>query len=789
MTSCTLCDLPTPDPPITDSAVTGEFCCRGCLEVARTLDADSTEDVEDVEDAAAALGTVPEPGDTGQDGDQRYLQVDGMHCATCEAFLESEAAGVDGVQTAEASYPSGMMRVQYDPETVDPDDLPGFVDGLGYEAEHVDPDSEPADRTGQTVGRLLVGGFFGMMTMLWYILFLYPWYLGFPDEALLVSLSGPAGTYLLANVWVMATIVLFYTGWPILRGAYVSLKAGHPNMDLLVGLAATTAYVFSVSSFLLGTRELYFDIVVVIVVVVMIGNYYETRVKERTTDQVSELTQERVEQARRRTGEGTETVSVEAVRPGDELVVKAGERVPVDGTIVEGSGAVDESLVTGESMPERKETGEAVIGGAEVVTGGIVVGVGSEVESTLDRLTDTLWEIQSSSPGAQRLADRIAAVFVPLVIVLALLTGVVHLGLGASSTGALLTGLTVLVVSCPCALGLATPLAIAAGLQESLDRGIVITNASAFEKATETDVVAFDKTGTLTTGRMSLVDTVGTDGCLSRAAAVEQFADHPMASAITDAGDHASHEVTEFETFPGAGVGARVDGEEVIVGRHALFETRGWSIPVPYEDRYESARADGQLPALVGWGGAVEGVLVVGDDPRPEWEPVVSDLAGSGRDVVVITGDEQRAAERFRTHPNVEHVFAGVPPEAKAEVVDRLRTNGQSVAMVGDGSNDAPALATADLGISLERGTRLAADAADAVSITDDLASVPTVFDLTRAARRRIRQNLGWAFAYNLVALPLAAFGLINPLLAAAAMALSSLLVVLNSSRGLLPDG
>ena len=239
MPGCTLCGLPTPDPPVTDPAVTGEFCCRGCLEVARTLDGESDEgvdaieavdDIGDVKETSSALGTVPEPGEIDEEGEQRYLQIEGMHCATCEAFLESEAAGVDGVQAAEASYPSGMMRVQYDPDTLDPDELPGIVDGLGYEADHVDPDRDPADRTGQTVGRLLVGGFFGMMTMLWYVLFLYPWYLGFPDEALLVSLSGPAGTYLLANVWVMATIVLFYTGWPILRGAYVSLKADRKSV-------------------------------------------------------------------------------------------------------------------------------------------------------------------------------------------------------------------------------------------------------------------------------------------------------------------------------------------------------------------------------------------------------------------------------------------------------------------------------------------------------------------------------------------------------------------------------
>jgi Cu2+-exporting ATPase len=314
----------------------------------------------------------------------------------------------------------------------------------------------------------------------------------------------------------------------------------------------------------------------------------------------------------------------------------------------------------------------------------------------------------------------------------------------------------------------------------------VITNASAFEDATDTDVVAFDKTGTLTTGRMSLVAAEGTGDFRSKAAAVEQFADHPVARAIVAAGEADAHEVTDFEPYPGAGVAALVDGERVVVGRRSLFEDRDWSIPDSDAQRYHNARDNGQIPAFVGWAGSVRGVLVAGDDPRPGWEEVVAELDESGRDVVVITGDDTRAAARFREHPGVEHVFAGVPPEAKAQVVDRLQADSGTVAMIGDGSNDAPALATADVGISLERGTKLAAEAADAVSITEDLGAVPDVFAVTRATRRRIRQNLGWAFAYNLIALPLAAFGLINPLLAAAAMALSSLLVVLNSSRSLL---
>ena len=806
--TCTLCDLPTPDPPVTDEAVEGAFCCRGCLEVARTLD-----DVEGASAAAVdgpdgvreALGddatADPEPDD---DHEAAFVAVGGMHCATCEAFLEARATDHEGVVGAEASYPSNLVRLVYDPARLDETDLPALLDGAGYRARPVDEAGE--DDTTETIGRLVIGGFFAMMTMAWYVLFLYPVYLGVDPDLLLLDVTGVAGQYLLWNVWVMTSIVLGYTGYPILRGAYVSLRAGRPNMDLLVALAAGTAYVYSTATLLLGGTEVYFDITTVVVIVVTLGSYYETRLKSRAAGQLTELTESRVAEARRRTNAGEETVSVEAVRAGDELVVGAGERVPVDGTVIEGTAAIDESLVTGESVPVRRERGDEVIGGGLVTEGGVVVEADDGATSTLDRLMAHLWRVRSSRSGVQRLADRLAAVFVPVVVVLALGAFVVHLALGAAPTAAFLTGLTVLVVSCPCALGLATPLAVAAGVREALDAGIVVTDGDVFERATDADIVAFDKTGTLTTGEMTLHDAVGSETAIARAAAVETFADHPMGRAVAEAVDAGEASETprdaggtgiavdDFERHPGRGVSGVVgaasatsrddaDGSDrVTVGRADLFED--CEIPDAYRERYDRAVDAGRIPAYVGWDGAVRGVLVAGDQPRPEWERVVSAVAADVARVVVLTGDGEAAAARFRDHPDVDDVFAGVPPEAKAEVIERLREDGTTV-MVGDGSNDAPALAAADLGISLESGTRLAADAADAVVTTGDLTTVPEVFSLTAATKRRIRENLGWAFLYNALAVPAAALGVLNPLVAAVAMAASSLLVVGNSTRGL----
>ncbi len=774
MTACTLCDLPTPDPPVTDTKVEGEFCCRGCLEVHRKL---GDTAVDDAGEARSALET--DPASSIEGGETMYLSVDGMHCATCETFIESTALDRDGILDAEASYPSGTVKLTYDPDQRDASDLPGIVDGLGYSAR---PTDEPSADRVESTGRLVIGGFFAMMTMLWYGLFLYPAYLGVDPGTLLLDVTSPAGTYLIANLWVMSTFVLGYTGFPILRGAYVSLRAGQPNMDLLVALAAGTAYLYSSGIALLGGTEVYFDIAVVVVMAVSIGNYYERRVKFRATDRLASLTEQRVDTARRRGTDGTvDAVGLDALKGGDEIVVRPGERVPVDGTILDGRAAVDESLITGESVPVERMPGDPVVGGALVTDGALVIEVAADASSTIDRLVDLLWEIKSGTPGAQRLADKLAAVFVPVVLATAVVATGWHLWSGADGTAAILTGLAVLIVSCPCALGLATPLAVASSVNGALKEGIVITDGSVFERARETDVIAFDKTGTLTTGRMR-VHSVTDDEVLARAAAVEYFSDHPIGDAIVEAAGPIDA-ATDFERHPGRGVAGTVDGDRVRVGSRDLFADDDWETPAELVDRARAAARSGKVPTYVGWDGAVRGVAIVGDEPRPEWEDVVSELSDD-RSIVVLTGDSEAAAARYRDHPGIEQVFAGVPPEGKTAVIERLEADG-TVAMVGDGVNDAPALAAADLGIALESGTAVAADAADAVITTDDLGTVPRVFELTRSARRRIRQNLGWAFLYNAIAIPLAAAGAINPLFAAIAMATSSLVVVGNSSRSL----
>jgi Cu2+-exporting ATPase len=829
MSECALCDLPTPDPPVTDGDVDGEYCCRGCLEVGRRLDGVAAADPEDLD--AAAVESEPDTGDVPESAETAYLDVDGLHCSACELFLEAEAASTEGVHDADVSYATDAARVAYDPETVDPADLPSVFDQLGYAASLPDDEESAAgDADGWLASddrRVVVGSLFGMVVMVGYGLVLYGSYL---DLAPATELAVLAATLALGTVYcavtfglvfglleavallavlqsvsfaailnadalsigavvpvvaALATVVVFYTGRPFLRGAYVSLRAGRPNMDLLVALAVLAAWGYSIAAYAAGSAHVYFDVAVMVVLVVTLGNRIEERVKSRAVSGLSAFAAARVDDARRRPADGsTETVSVEDLEAGDEVVVRAGERVPVDGAVAEGAAAVDESLVTGASVPDTKRPGDEVVGGTVVTDDALVVEAGEGAGSTADRLVELLWDVRSSRPGVQQVADRLAAVFVPMVVALAVATASYYLWTGSGVGGAVLTGVAVLVVSCPCALGLATPLAVSAGVREALDAGVVVTDAGVFERVRDVDTVVLDKTGTLTTGEMAVEDVTVADGTdpetvLTRAAAVEQFSTHPVAEAVTERADPPAGDVTGFDRKP-RGVAGTVDGDRVLVGHPALFDD--WTVPERLEAVIEASESEG-VATVVGWDGEARGVLAVADQPREEWLSVVEDLAAGGREVVVLTGDDPEAAERFREHDAVSGVFAGVPPAGKAQTVQAVG-GGATVAMVGDGSNDAPALAAADLGVAMGSGTELAADAADAV-VTTDLAAVPELFGLADAARSRIRQNLAWAFTYNVVAIPLAVAALLNPLFAAVAMAGSSLVVVGNSARPL----
>jgi len=832
---CTLCELPTDGVDVADDEGNA-FCCTGCRDVYETL-GDVDVDVEAVRERRQ--GTGGSEGETAADAavpadhEATFLEVDGMHCATCEAFIETVATDTEGVSDASASYVTDTVRIDHDPDAVDTEDLSEAVSGLGYSAYDRDDAFSRRQADNMATARLAAGVLVGMAVMLQYVVIIYPTYFAFPfyDERTLEyldqAMASTSGTYFFIVIAVLTTMVLFVTGKPILRGAYVSARTRSPNMDLLVAIAALSAYVYSTLAVIfVESPSIYYDVTVAIIVVVTVGNRYEDSIKKRSTELLSDLTAVQVDSARRVVGGTdassgeTEEVAIDALAPDDRLLVRAGERVPVDGEAVAGDAAVDESVVTGESMPVRKTPGDAVVGGSVVADGSLTVAVGPDATSSLDRVAELVWDLQSGNHGVQKLADRLATIFVPVVLAVALLAAGANLALGNGVTEAMLVGLTVLIVSCPCALGLATPLAVAAGIRDALERSVVIFDDTVFERLRGADTVVFDKTGTLTTGEMRVVSADVDDDLLRLAAAVEERSAHPVGRAIaaaragdgalgnTDAAsgsgagspavadggevtpaenaDGDALAVTDFESHA-RGVSGVVDGVEVVVGHPDLFDERGWAVSEDIREAVAAARDVGRVPVAVGRDGAAEGVVVVGDELREGWEETVTELADSGVEVIVLTGDDERAAAVFSEHDAISSVFAGVPPEGKAETVERLKARGLTV-MVGDGTNDAPALAAADLGVALGGGTAMAADAADVAIVDDDLGSVATVFELSRAAGRRVKGNIGWAFCYNAVAIPLAVTGLLNPLFAAVAMGASSLLVVANSSRTLLDD-
>ena len=802
MTGCTLCDLPLAETAV-ESDDGEQFCCRGCLHVHQQLE---TDDDRDVEEGVEALETdereIPDEYET------TFLRVDGMHCATCETFIEARASERSDVAAVDASYITDTTRVHHDPETTE-SQLCDELSGLGYRAYAKDDPKGKRQSEDQVTTRLIVGVVFGMMVMMHYFTIIYPTYFSdyFPGryaQFLTDTLAGTSAGYFYLVLGAMTTLILLFTGGPILKGAYVSLRTGQPNMDLLVATAAVAAWVYSTLAIFVGSSppHLYYDVTIAVVLVVTAGSYYENQIKRRATDRLADLTESTVDTARRYDPDGSgEEVPIEQLTEGERVLVREGERVPVDGTVSEGEGTVDEAVVTGESRPVPKRPGETVVGGATLQEGSLVVDVGPGAQSSVSRITDMVWNLQSATHGIQQLADRLATVFVPLVLALSAVVAVANLALGTSVSTTLLLALTVLIVSCPCALGLATPLAIASSVREALERGIVVFDETIFERLRDVDTVVFDKTGTLTTGEMRVLEQTGDRDLFERAALLEARTAHPIAGAIageyagdpaTDGGVRASapaeepgQRVTEFESHA-TGVEGVVDGDRLLVGNLDLFDRRDWTVPERLRERATAASEAGTVPVLVGTGGQAAGLAVVGDTPREEWTEALGAFDDRDVEVVVLTGDESAAAGRFEAHDSVDQVFAGVPPEAKAETVARLGGAGTTV-MVGDGTNDAPALARADLGIALGSGTALAVDAADIAIVTDDLTSLETVFELATAANRRVKQNIGWAFVYNGVALPLAVAGLINPLFAALAMGASSLLVVSNSARSLLP--
>ena len=795
------------------------FCGPGCRDIHLELDAP---------DAGAERAERPasDPADSDAPGiDRTFFRVDGMHSATCEAFLESVAEGQDGVTAAAASYITETVRVDHDPTVASPAAIETALTTLGYtayrrsDAERATDETESASRRSRELRgirkrrdetifglRYAAGLLFGAFLMIPYVSIIYPAYLATVSEwwfleqfAGTFRLDGPGGFLFLRIYLVMTGIVLFFTGMPILRGAYVSLRMRRPTTDLLVALAALGAFVYSTLAVLVGRFEVYYDLTLVIAASVTAAAFYESAIKKRALGQLTDLTVSQVDTARLYGADGTTEVPIEDVTAGDDVIVREGERVPIGGTLREGECVVNEAVVTGESLPVTKRAGDEIVAGSVVTDGAAVVRADERPVGGIDQLTAAIWDLQSADHGDHRYADRLATRLLPVIGVAAAVAGIAA-ALGGGVTEGVLAVLVALFVVSPWAIGLAVPLSVAGSLEAALDRDIVVFDETVFERLRDIDTVVFDKTGTLTTGEMTVVDADAPGSLLDGAVALERRASHPVARAIVgsfgrsddeepiddtdDSDDSAATErVEQFESH-GTGVEGVVDGERTLVGTPALFADRGWQVSAALAQRARDARKAGRIPVVLGRSGIAEGIVTVGDTPREDWDETVTKLAERAIDVVVLTGDHDAATGFLSDHDGIEHVFAGVTPAAKAEAVRRLGGDRQ-VAMVGDGTNDAMALAVADLGLSLGSGTAMAADAADVAIVDDDIRSVEAAFDLSRAAGRRLKQNAALAVSYNAIVVPLALAGLLIPVFATGAAVLTGAALAANSMGGL----
>ncbi len=761
---CKLCGLPTPNPAIQQDG--HDFCCYGCSAVYQQFGAAVFESYQTAQQSAPA----PPP-----EGKEAFLRIEGMHCASCEFMLKKLGERIKGVRDISASYATSTAKIIYDPDVIDEAGLSTALSRSGYKAGERTASVEQSDN-GLSLLRLMTGVNLSAVIMMLYLAFFYPSNLGLVSAEELESMRWLAFYAAPRVMFVFTTILIFYVGFPILRGAWIGLRAGALNMDNLLSIAILAAYGYSINQMLAGTHDLYFDVAAVIVTVVTAGRYFERNAKQAATAELSRIVSAWNPVIKVVMDDNTVEKRVDELAPGDCIIVSAGEFIPVNGKVTSGVGALDESLMTGEPHPITRQKGDAVLGGTRLVEGELIVSVGKEIESQMDALARILWRAQSTSSGLLGMGDRFARVFVPLVLVLASVITVGMLLNGSSTSAALIAGLATLIVSCPCTFGLAVPLTTAAAVSTALKHGIIIGRSSAYENIRDIKTVVLDKTGTLSTGKMQVSQVVGPPEVAHFAAAVERLSQHPIAEAIARL--DAQYVATDPVIHPGKGAEAFIEGRRVVVGSYSLFNILGWEISEALRAQVHAA-TESDVVSFVGWEGKAVGAIITGDEPRSMWNAFVRDLKKQYQ-VVLLTGAEHAGGyER-----EVDRCHAGIPPEAKASIVNQLRSEG-GVIMIGDGSNDSPALAAADLGIAFGVPTSLAADAADVIIPGNQLERIPLALELLTTVRRRVHQNIGWALLYNAIAIPLALSGLLNPLFAALAMASSSLLVVWNSSRSL----
>jgi Cu+-exporting ATPase len=704
--------------------------------------------------------------------ERAIIFVEDMRCASCTAKIEEELMKNEGVYAANANLATKAVVVEYDPKMINPKRLSEVIKDLGYtplfKEEALGSDLKEKRRRTDFIFSLALAIPITIISMAMVHL---------PKRELLL--------------FVLTTPVLLVGGKSFYVGAYKSLRRGYSDMNVLVALGVSAAYIFSAVNTFFSHGDVYYEVAALLITFVLLGRYLEEKAKARASSAIKKLMELRPKTARVLRDGREQEVSTDDVVVGDLVTVKPGESIPVDGVIVSGRATVDESMVTGESIPLEKKEGDSVIGGTINRTGLITIRatkVGKD--SFISQIVRFMEEAQARKAPIQRFADRIASRFVPAVVGTALITFIAWTLLGKPVNFSLMMAVSVLVIACPCALGLATPTAIMVGLGKGAEMGILIKGGEVLEKVRQLTTVVFDKTGTLTQGRprvVKIVDLagVGEEEVLKVAASLEKGSEHPVAKAIVERAEGKElYRLDELEEFPGEGVIGKLLGRQAIVGSRGLFDRLGVNLR-GYET-IKRLEEDGMTTVVTFYDGRVIGVIGIFDEPKPGAADVVNQLKGMDLKVIMLTGDNERVAKAVGRSLGIERFLANIRPHEKAGVIAKLQAEGEIVAMVGDGINDAPALTQADVGIAIGSGTEIAKEAGEIILTGGGLEGVVLAIDLSNKTMRKIKENMFWALVYNTLGIPIAA-GLLYPTLvlrpeiAALAMSLSSVSVVSNS--------
>lgn len=715
------------------------------------------------------------------------LRIKGMTCAACAARIEKKLSRQDGVVKAAVNLATEKAAVEYNPAQVKVPDIIKAVQSLGYDAEKMEDVTRDREKElrEKEIRSLRI-------TLIISIVLSSPLLLAMLLSVLKLDVAVLHNPYFQL---VIATPVQFIIGFRFYKHAFFAIRAKSANMDVLIAMGTSAAYFYSLYNVFFQTvemgmmKDLYFEAAAVIITLILLGKYLEAVAKGKTSEAIKKLMGLQAKTARVVRSGAEEDIPIEEVEAGDVVVVRPGEKVPVDGKIIEGNSSIDEAMLTGESLPVEKKAGDFVIG-ATINKFGTFKFEATKVgkDTALSQIIKMVEDAQGSKAQIQKIADQVSGVFVPIVIGIAVLTFVLWYLISGDLTRAIVSAVSVLVIACPCALGLATPTAIMVGTGKGAENGILIKSGEHLETAYKLNAVVLDKTGTITKGQPEVTDIVSLGRfdkteLLRMAAAAEKSSEHPLGAAVYEEGKKSFGSIPDperFEAIPGRGVMAEVGGNVVYMGTRKLMNEKGIDMG-DVEPSVARLENEGKTAMLMAVNNTMEAVVAVADTLKENSKEAIEDLQRMGIAVYMITGDNRRTADAIAGQVGITNVLAEVLPENKAEEVEKLKAGGKVVAMVGDGINDAPALATADIGMAIGTGTDVAIEAADITLMRGDLRTIPTAIRLSRRTMNKIKQNLFWAFFYNVIGIPFAALGFLNPMIAGGAMAFSSVSVVTNS--------